>query len=276
MTSSSWLTPGWMQPRCLRCGTSSSSRSPPVAPRTPRCSRPRNRRRTSITHANGRASPLWAITEYYGKLKASFSYLKAYEEAGTAEEIANARANVVYLMGIMGHYVADCAQPLHTTKHHNGWVGLNPNGYTTWAGIHSWIDGGLAAKAGLAVDGFARKLAPKLSPRLPLSVAARADGRDPVFVAVMDYLLAQNQLVEPLYQMEKQGQLSNEQEKNDRGRRSPGPVDAAGRALIERQLLKGGEMLSAIWVTAWKEAPPEVYLRAQLLRRQTTAAKTTP
>ena len=218
----------------------------------------------------------WAITEYYGKLKATFSYLKAYEEAGAPGEIAEARANVVYLMGIMGHYVADCAQPLHTTKHHNGWVGPNPNGYTTWAGIHSWIDGGLAAKAGLAAEGLARNLAPRLAPRPVLSVAARADGRDPVFVAVMDYLLAQNRLVEPLYQLEKAGRLSNAQEKNDRSRRFPGPVDAAGRALIEGQLLKGGEMLSAIWATAWKQAAPEVYLRAQLLKRQTAAAKTTP
>ena len=39
-------------------------------------------------------------------------------------------------MGVMGHYVGDCAQPLHTTKHHNGWVGENPHGYTTWPGLH--------------------------------------------------------------------------------------------------------------------------------------------
>lgn len=206
----------------------------------------------------------WAITEYYGKLKSSFSYLKAFEEAGTPDEISNARADIVYLMGIMGHYVGDCAQPLHTTDHHNGWVGANPHGYTTWPGLHSWIDGGFGAKAGLKTA----DLAPRVTPPPLLAVAPRTDGRDPLFVAVMDYLRAQHQLVEPLYQLEKAGKLSNELEKADRNRQQfPGPVDAAGRAFVEDQLLAGGEMLGALWVTAWKQAGPDVYLRAQLLKR---------
>ena len=33
--------------------------------------------------------------------------------------------------GNLGHYVADGSNPHHTTTHHNGWVGDNPNGYTT-------------------------------------------------------------------------------------------------------------------------------------------------
>jgi hypothetical protein len=93
----------------------------------------------------------WAIAEQYGKLKSAFSYLKTFEESGgTPEEISNARANILYVMGVMGHYVGDGAQPLHTTKHHNGWVGANPNNYTKWPGLHSWIDGGFPAKAGVS------------------------------------------------------------------------------------------------------------------------------
>jgi len=212
----------------------------------------------------------WAITEYYGKLKAAFAYLKAFEEAGTPEEIANARADIVYLMGVMGHYVGDCAQPLHTTKHHNGWVGDNPNNYTTWPGIHSWIDGGFLAKSGLKLA----EIMPTVVPAGPLGIAARPDGRDPMFVAVMNYLLEQNKLVEPLYQLEKAGKLSNELEKADRNRPTvPGPVDPDGRAFIKARLLTGGEMLAAIWLTAWKQAAPDTYLRAQLLRRQTASPK---
>lgn len=45
-------------------------------------------------------------------------------------------------MGVMGHYVGDLTQPLHTTKNYNGWVGENPAGYTTSKGFHAWIDGG--------------------------------------------------------------------------------------------------------------------------------------
>lgn len=102
----------------------------------------------------------WAITEYYGKLKSAFSYLKTFQKAGTPEEVANAQANVLYIMGVMGHYVGDGAQPLHTTIHHNGCSGDNPERYTRWPDIHSWIDGGFIAKAEITTD----KLLPRVTP----------------------------------------------------------------------------------------------------------------
>ncbi len=206
----------------------------------------------------------WAIVEYYGKLKSAFSYLKAFEELGTPEEIANARANAIYVMGIVGHYVGDCAQPLHTTIHHNGWVGANPHDYTTWSGFHAWIDGGLITKAGISKKSIIDRVKP--APLIP--VTSQPDGRDPVFVAVMNYLIAQHQLVEPLYQLEKAGKLSDEQEKTDHTKSHSGPVDPEGRAFVEGQLLKGGEMLASVWSTAWRNAPPDTFLRAQLIKRQ--------
>jgi hypothetical protein len=201
----------------------------------------------------------WAITEYFGRLRSGFSYLKVYEELGTPEEIANAKANILYVMGVMGHYVGDCSQPLHTTVHHNGWVGDNPKGYSKWPGLHSWIDGGLVAKAGITFDG----LAPRMTPAAAISLAPRDDGRDPMFVAVMDYLIAQHQLVEPLYQLEKAGKLSHGRDE---------AVTPEGRALVEGQLLAGGKMLGAVWLAAWKNAVPDTYLRTQLVKRQGGAA----
>lgn len=199
----------------------------------------------------------WAITEYYGKLRSAFSYLKTFEEAGTAEEVANAQANIIYLMALTGHYVGDVAQPLHTTEHHNGWVGKNPKGYTTWPGLHSWIDGGFFAKAGLNVP----ELAKRAEPAMLLSVAPRNDGRDPMFVHVLDYFLAQHAKVEPLYELEQRGKFKLDD-----------PAAAAeGRAFLEKQLLIGGQMLASIWVTAWKNAIPDTYLRAALWKRQAAA-----
>lgn len=197
----------------------------------------------------------WAITEYFGRLRSGFGYLKVMAELGTPEEVANAQANILYVMGVMGHYVGDCAQPLHTTNHYNGWVGDNPKGYSKWSGIHSWIDGGFVAKAGITFAG----LAPRVKSASAISVAAREDGRDPMFVAVMDYLLAQHQLVEPLYQLEKAGKLSHGRDE---------AIVPEGRAFIEGQLLQGGQMLGAIWLAAWKNAVPDTYLRTQLVKRQ--------
>lgn len=205
----------------------------------------------------------WAITEYYGRLKSGFSYLKALEELGTPEEIANARANLIYIMGVMGHYVGDCAQPLHTTVHHNGWVGPNPNGYSVWNGLHSWIDGGFVAKAGIK---FA-DIAPRATTAQPLALAAQPDGRDPFFVAVMGYLIEQNKLVEPLYVLEKKGVFKAE----------VAATSAEGQEFIKARLLTGGQMLASIWVTAWKNAVPDNYLRSQLIKRQAGApAKPAP
>jgi hypothetical protein len=200
----------------------------------------------------------WVVTEYYGRLKAAFSSLQVYQELGTPQEIANAQADVIYTMGIMGHFVGDLFQPLHTTVYHDGWVGPNPHGYFTGKFFHSWIDSGLIAKARITVA----DLAPRVVPAEPLPTAAREDGRDPVFVTVMDCLLEQNKFVEPLYQLEKAGKLG----------RGETPVAPEGRALIENQLHKGGELLGALWLTAWKSAPPEEFLRKQLLKRQAAAA----
>ena len=91
----------------------------------------------------------WSITENYDKLKSCFSYLKTFQKyGGTPEEIANAQANIIYVMGVMGHYVGDASQPLHTTMHFNGWVGDNPHGYTTNRTFHPWIDGGYFIQTG--------------------------------------------------------------------------------------------------------------------------------
>jgi len=201
----------------------------------------------------------WAITEYYGKLKSAFSYLKTFEaEGGTVSEVTNARANVLYLMGVMGHYVGDGAQPLHTTVHHNGWIGDNPHGYTTAPGVHSWIDGGFIAKARIRT----KTIEAKVTPVEAIDLAPRADGRDPMFVRAMDFVAAQNRQVERLYQLEKAGRLNHDER----------PANPEGQAFIEGQLLKGGEMLARIWVTAWREAPIDTYLREQLQKRQSRVA----
>ncbi len=196
----------------------------------------------------------WAIAEYYARVKSAFAYLKAFEENGTPDEIANAKADALYVMGVMGHYVGDVAQPLHTTVHHNGWVGENPHGYTTWNGIHSWIDGGFIGKAGIT----SAEVVAKATPARPISLAVRTDGRDPLFVAVVDYLLAQHGLVEPLYQLDKEGKFKTDGSSDN----------SAGRAFIVGQLVTGGEMLGSLWLTAWKDAPVDTYLRAQLLKRK--------
>jgi hypothetical protein len=200
----------------------------------------------------------WAITENYAKLKSDFSSLKAFKQyGGTAEEIANAQADCIYVMGVMGHYVGDGAQPLHTTVHYNGWVGDNPKGYTTKQTIHPWIDGGYFKKTGgIKVDALVGKIQPAMR-------IAGADQPDGMFKAAVNYLAAQNKFVEPLYEMEKNGQLSGE---GDKG------LD--GVPFLDGQLVKAGQMLGNIWLTAWLEAPEDTYLERQLQQRTAADGQT--
>ncbi len=213
----------------------------------------------------------WAISECYGRLRSACGYYKVLKELGTPEEVANAEADIVYTMGILGHYVGDSAQPLHTTIHHDGWVGPNPNGYTEAKGFHPWIDSGLIAKAGTTTA----SLMGHVTPAQPISLANRADGRDPLFAAILDYILASNKLVEPLYQLEKAGKLGNDNvTKTADGKevRERRPLTKEGREFVEGRLLTGGEMLGALWLTAWRDAPPDTYLRSELVRRQAKSA----
>jgi hypothetical protein len=200
----------------------------------------------------------WAIVEHCGKLRSGFSYLKAFNEyGGTAEEIANAEANIIYIMGVMGHFVGDMAQPLHATKHHHGWVGANPNNYSTNRSFHSWIDGGFYRK-----DGGIRLA--DLTPRIrDAKIAADFLKPNDTFRQVMKYIEGTQLLVEPLYKLEKERKLS------------PGNGDSTeGRAFLDTQLIRGGQMLGDLWFSCWQQATEDRYLIGELKRRQTPKGET--
>ena len=198
----------------------------------------------------------WTIAEYCGKLKSGFSYLKAYQDyGGTAEEIANAEQNILYIMGVMGHYVGDCAQPLHVTKHHHGWVGDNPSGYTTNSGFHSWIDGGFFRMTGGV------NAEPLMGKIRPARIVGDPTKPEDLFRQVMTYLLESHKFVEPLYRLDKDGKLTPENE-----------TAAQGRAFLEARLVAGGQMLGDLWFSAWQQATEDKYLIRQLTERKAAKA----
>jgi hypothetical protein len=197
----------------------------------------------------------WRINEDYGRLKSAFSYLRTFEKfGGTPDEIANAQANVVYLMGLMGHFVGDTVQPLHVTRNYNGWVMANPNGYTTNKTFHGWIDGGYLRKVGLNRAALLAKAEPAKT------VWERTPGtnRDNLFPLALSFVAQQAPLVETLYQMEKEGRLSGNGERG-----------LEGREVLGKQIVRGGQMLGDLWLSAWQSAPVDGYLRSQLALRQT-------
>ena len=150
----------------------------------------------------------------------------------------------------MGHFVGDCAQPLHTTKHHHGWVGDNPHGYTTDSRFHAWIDGGYFKKTGgINVPSLAEKIR-------PAKIVGDPTKPDDLFKQMVIYLGETHDQLEPLYELHKENKLAGDGE--------PG---LAGRAFLEGQLVKGGQMLGDLWFSAWQQATEDKYLIRQLTER---------
>jgi hypothetical protein len=179
----------------------------------------------------------YAIMEHFAKLQASFRTLRLLEavesDGGRANQIDQARANVIYHIGVLSHFVADTAQPLHTTRHFNGWVGppeANPNGYTTSNKFHAYIDGGVVDLHKLTYDSLRPMLATD-------TVVNAADPWDDV-IAMIERSYSH---MEQLYKMEKDGSLN----------------EAAGKALIEERLLDGAKVLGAMIRAAWATSEPD-------------------
>jgi len=181
----------------------------------------------------------YSIHEYYLTLKAEFAYLREMKLNGaTPEDISQAEQNIIYTMGVMSHFAGDGAQPLHLTEHHHGWVGDNPNGYTSSRKIHSWIDGGFMAAAQITYDG----IKPHVRPASLVWADALEAGEKSAFPIIIDYLVETHRRVEPLYRLEKDGKFDEEK---------PSPE---GCMFIEDQLLRGGQFLGSLYYSAYISA----------------------
>jgi hypothetical protein len=175
---------------------------------------------------------LHAIDEHFARLQASFNDVRILEklnDPARAKQLEQARANAIYHMGLLSHFVADTAQPLHTTKHYNGWSGDNPNGYTTSRSIHSFIDGGAARLHGLTYA--------TLRPHVKFNIKINA--ADP-WKDILAHFRRSFEQVEPLYALERDGQLR----------------EAAGRKFIVERMADGAAMLGALYTAAYESAAP--------------------
>lgn len=189
-----------------------------------------------------------AITEHYAKLRSSFNTLRILDEVVRADpsqararaaQIDAARRNVVSEMGLLSHFVGDMAQPLHATKHHHGWVGDNPAGYTTDHGFHAYIDGTILEIHRLDADAL----------RPAMAYDARVNGDDP-WDDTVAYIGRTFEAVVPLYELQKSGEL----------------VKEPGRAFIASRLRAGASMLAALYAAAWDSSAPTDQQVAAFLR----------
>lgn len=177
----------------------------------------------------------FTILELAQKLRGDF---RLWRIAPDSTVRAWAEARIIDDAGILGHYIADGSNPLHTTKHFNGWVGDNPHGYSTSNRIHSRFESAYVQahiKLPDVLGGMTN--APRVLP----------DFRS----AIVAYLNASASHVEPLYALEKQATFA------------PETTTPEQKAFVTARLAAGAEMLRDIWYSAWitsaptPPAPPE-------------------
>ncbi len=78
----------------------------------------------------------YAVVEGYERLKVAFRTWRALRAQN--QDTTFIEQDAAFYLGWMSHYVADGAQPLHSTIQHDGWVGDNPKSYTRDGAIH-WL-----------------------------------------------------------------------------------------------------------------------------------------
>lgn len=174
-----------------------------------------------------------AIMEHWAKLQASFRtmrILEALNDPARKDQVATARLNVMYHMGILAHFVGDMGQPLHTTTHHHGWVGPNPDGYATERSIHGYIDGDIVRLHAISYD----SIRDQLQFDQPL-----IDPSDP-WADVLSAFVRSHEQVVPLYQLKKSGELEG----------------MAGKRFITARFADAAQTLCALYAAAYDQSTP--------------------
>jgi hypothetical protein len=172
----------------------------------------------------------WEATEVWERLKAALREYRALSAAG--KDTHPVEQAIIFYAGWLGHYVGDGSQPLHTTIQYNGWVGANPNGYTTEHKIHWQFEGPFVGANITSAD-----VAPKMTP----VAAIQGD----FFTEYVKYLRHSQTYVEKVYQLEKAGGFV-------------GKGSDESRDFTADRLAAGASMLRDLIYTAWLESAKPV------------------
>jgi hypothetical protein len=168
----------------------------------------------------------WEVEEVWQRLKAALREYRTQQAAG--QNTHDVEAAAIFYAGWLGHYVGDGAQPLHTTIQYNGWVGPNPNGYTTEHQIH-WKFEGPFVDANLKDS--------EVKPKMTAPKLIEGD----IFDDYMAYLRESKTHVEQVYELEKAGGFD-------------GVGTEESREFTAERLAAGASMLRDLIYTAWVDS----------------------
>ena len=163
------------------------------------------------------------ITELTQRIRVDFRLWRAESNEAVKRRL---EARIINDAGILGHYVGDGANPHHTTIHHNGWVGDNPNSYATDRRTHYRFESAYV-QAHVALD--------DVTPLVTTSAIAVPNLR----TATLAYLRESHALLQPLYELDKLERFDS------------ATVAATHKQFVTRRLAAGATMLRDLWWSAW-------------------------
>jgi hypothetical protein len=168
------------------------------------------------------------IVEVYQRLQTEFALWRI---ADSRRERKTIQIRILNDAGILSHYVADAAQPHHTTIHFNGWAedAPNPRGFTENRGFHSRFESAFV-EARIEFADVDDRMAPE-----PIEVGEVRD-------AVLDHVRQSNATVEELYELELEYGFN------------PVASDEETKDFVVERLVSGAEMLRALWWRAWLDS----------------------
>jgi hypothetical protein len=168
--------------------------------------------------------------EVWERLKVA---MRDYRElVANKEDTRPVEEEIVFLAGWLGHYVGDGSMPLHTSNKPNGWIGPNPNEYTTDHKIHGLFESEFVHTNVKAAD---------VSPLIAVRPVLIGD----VFDQYMIYLRRSHALVETTYRLEKEGAFN-------------GPGTPDGKQFAAQQLAAAATELRDLIYTAWMRSADPV------------------
>src|SRR5215472_4288643 len=137
--------------------------------------------------------------------------------------------DIAFYMGWVGHYVADAAQPLHNSIHHDGWSGPDPKGYTRDPNIHGRFESQYVDLVGVTEEDVVKYM--RMEPR----------HLENVWKAVLDHSLEARGFTEDVYRLDLRGAFAKKE-------------DAEARELVCKRLAAGAGFLRDLAYTAWIES----------------------
>lgn len=144
--------------------------------------------KAALTNIHYTGTLPYAATEGYERLKVAFRTWRERQEQ--KQDTTFIEQDAAFYVGWLGHYIADAAQPLHSSVNHDGWVGDNPKNYTRDGAIHWQFENTFVDLIGLKED--------DIRARIP-SAARRVT--DP-FTTMLQHIDRAHTRVEQVYQLE--------------------------------------------------------------------------